>query len=227
GRSYPVETRWRDRPAKLTRRDRIALTAETVEQVLTQEEGSVLVFLPGAGEIREVQGRLGGVSADIFPLYGALSFADQRRAIAPSSARKVVLATSIAETSLTIEGVRVVIDAGLARRARFDPRSGMSRLVTEPVTRAEADQRRGRAGRVEAGICYRLWSKGEEGALAAYPPAEIEATDLTALALELAVWGAETLPFLTPPPERALAEARDLLIRLGALDRQGRLTEHG
>ncbi|MEL7275539.1 MAG: ATP-dependent helicase HrpB [Pseudomonadota bacterium] len=227
GRSYPVETRWRDRPAKLTRRDRIALTAETVKQVLTQEEGSVLVFLPGAGEIREVQGRLGGVSADIFPLYGALSFADQRRAIAPSSARRVVLATSIAETSLTIEGVRVVIDAGLARRARFDPRSGMSRLVTEPVTRAEADQRRGRAGRVEAGICYRLWSKGEEGALAAYPPAEIEATDLTALALELAVWGAETLPFLTPPPERALAEARDLLIRLGALDRQGRLTEHG
>ncbi|MEL6680843.1 MAG: ATP-dependent helicase C-terminal domain-containing protein, partial [Pseudomonadota bacterium] len=141
--------------------------------------------------------------------------------------RKVVLATAIAETSLTIEGVRVVIDAGLARRARFDPRSGMSRLVTEPVTRAEAEQRRGRAGRVAPGICYRLWSKGEEGALAAFPPAEIEATDLTALALELAVWGGADLPFLTPPPEGALAEARELLMRLGALDGRGALTEHG
>jgi ATP-dependent helicase HrpB len=159
-----------------------------------------------------------------------MPFAAQRAAIAPvESGRKVVLATSIAETSLTIPDIRVVVDMGQARRARFDPGSGMSRLVTERVTRAEATQRAGRAGRVSDGLCYRLWSKGEEGALAAYPPAEIEAADLTGLALELALWGAEArdLAFLTAPPESALAEAQALLTLLGALDGTGRITDHG
>ena len=141
----------------------------------------------------------------------------------------MVLATSIAETSLTIQDVRVVVDMGAARRARFDPGSGMSRLVTERVTRAEAEQRRGRAGRVAEGVCYRLWTKGEEGAMAAFPPAEIEAADLTGLALELAQWGAHEsdLPFLTPPPAPAMAEARALLRLLGALDGRDRITDHG
>jgi ATP-dependent helicase HrpB len=135
-----------------------------------------------------------------------------------------VLATAIAETSLTIAGIRVVVDAGRARRARYDPGSGMTRLVTEPVSRAEAEQRRGRAGRVAPGTCYRLWARAQEGALPAHPPAEIEAADLAGLALELALWGSDRLPFLTPPPEGALAEARALLTGLGALDAGGRIT---
>jgi ATP-dependent helicase HrpB len=138
----------------------------------------------------------------------------------------VVLATSIAETSLTIPDIRVVVDGGRSRRARFDPNSGMSRLVTERVTRAEAEQRRGRAGRVAPGTCYRLWTKGEEGALQAFPPAEIESADLTGLALELALWGAADLPFLTAPNPATLAEARALLTSLGALD-DNRITPHG
>jgi hypothetical protein len=167
-------------------------------------EGGVLVFLPGEGEIRRVEACLAGPFArhcDIRPLFGAMEFAAQRAALRrPGGRRKVVLATSIAETSLTIPDMRVVVDGGRARRARFDPGSGMSRLVTERVTRAEAEQRRGRAGRVAPGVCYRFWTKGEEGGLAAFPPAEIEAADLTGLALELALWGdGADLPFLTPP----------------------------
>jgi ATP-dependent helicase HrpB len=156
-----------------------------------------------------------------------MDFAAQRAALAPVAGRKVVLATSIAETSLTLPDIRVVIDAGRARRARFDPNSGMSRLVTERVTRAEADQRRGRAGRVAEGVCYRLWTKGEEGGLAAFPPAEIEVADLAGLALELALWGGADLPFLTPPPPGPMAEARALLQGLGALDANGHITAHG
>jgi ATP-dependent helicase HrpB len=159
-----------------------------------------------------------------------MDFAAQRAAIAPvARGRKVVLATAIAETSLTIEDIRVVVDAGRARRARFDPGSGMARLVTERVTRAEAAQRAGRAGRVAEGICYRLWTRGEEGTLAAFPPAEIEAADLTGLALELALWGAppENLPFLTPPNPGSYAEAQALLRMLGALDARGAITDHG
>jgi ATP-dependent helicase HrpB len=165
----------------------------------------------------------------IRPLYGALPFRDQRAAIRPEAeGRKLVLATSIAETSLTIEDVRIVVDGGKARRARFDPARGMSRLVTEDVSRAEAEQRRGRAGRVAPGVCYRLWTRGQEGARPAFPPAEIEVTDLSSLALELAQWGGtEGLRFLTPPPEKALAEARTLLAALGALDDAGRITAHG
>jgi ATP-dependent helicase HrpB len=139
----------------------------------------------------------------------------------------VVLATAIAETSLTLPDIRVVVDAGRARRARFDPNSGMSRLVTERVTKAEAEQRRGRAGRVAEGVCYRLWTKGEEGGLAPFPPAEIEVADLAGLALELALWGGADLPFLTPPPAGPMAEARALLQALGALDGRGHITAHG
>ncbi len=165
------------------------------------------------------------------PLHGGLPFAAQRAALRPlEGGRRLVLATSIAETSLTIPDVRVVVDAGMARRARFDPASGMTRLVTERVTRAEAEQRRGRAGRVAEGWCWRLWTRGEEGALAAYPPPEIAAADLAGLALELAVWGAATpegMAFLTPPPGPAFAEGRGLLADLGALDAEGRITAHG
>lgn len=232
GQAFPVETRWLDRPlGSGARRD--AAAADLVVQAAGETGGGMLVFLPGEGEIRRVARLLGGRLAqdcEVRPLYGALPFAEQRRAIAPvAQGRKVVLATSIAETSLTIPDIRVVVDAGQARRARFDPGSGMSRLVTERVTRAEATQRAGRAGRVAEGVCYRLWTRGEEGALAAFAPAEIEAADLAGLALELAVWGtdARDLAFLTPPPEGALAEARALLAMLGALDGDGRITAHG
>ncbi len=235
GRSYPVEARWLDSPlpAKARKLDALVDLVARAEGETRETGGGLLVFLPGEGEIRRaasaLETRLPG-NCQIRPLFGALPFAEQRAAIAPvSEGRKVVLATSIAETSLTIEDIRVVVDMGQARRARFDPGAGMSRLVTERVTRAEATQRQGRAGRVAEGTCYRLWSKGEEGALMAYPPAEIEAADLTGLALELALWGAEPadLPLLTQPPAGSLAEARALLQMLGALDGQMRITDHG
>ncbi len=232
GRSYPVDTRWRDAPVPKGTRFEDAV-ADLVHQAVRETEGGVLVFLPGEGEIRRTAAKLGGrLPGNCFvrPLFGAMEMADQRAAIRPEAeGRKVVLATAIAETSLTIEDIRVVVDGGRARRARFDPGSGMSRLVTERVTRAEATQRAGRAGRVAPGAAYRLWTRGEEGALAQHPPAEIEATDLAGLALELALWGAapDDLPFLTPPPERAFAEAQSLLVALGALDERHRITGHG
>ncbi|MGL5011135.1 MAG: helicase-related protein, partial [Paracoccaceae bacterium] len=225
GRAFPVETRWLGRaPAAALRLE--AAVAGLVRQALEETEGGVLVFLPGEGEIRRVATLLDGVDCDIRPLFGAMEFAAQRAALAPAMRRKIVLATSIAETSLTIPDIRVVVDAGRARRARFDAASGMSRLVTERVTKAEAEQRRGRAGRVAEGVCYRLWTKGEEGALAAFPQPEIMVADLTGLALELALWGADDLPFLTAPPAPALAEARSLLVALGALE-GARITAHG
>ena len=235
GRSFPVETRWLDTPLgpRARRDEALADLVVRAEAETRATGGGLLVFLPGEGEIRRAETALARRLPDtcvIRPLYGAMPFAAQRAAIEPAaSGRKVVLATSIAETSLTIQDVRVVVDMGLARRARFDPGSGMSRLVTERVTRAEATQRAGRAGRVAEGTSYRLWSKGEEGALAAFPPAEIEAADLTGLALELALWGASEgdLAFLTPPPAGALAEARALLRMLGALDGKGLITVHG
>ncbi|WP_170770619.1 ATP-dependent helicase HrpB [Ruegeria lacuscaerulensis] len=232
GRSFPVETRWLDHPLG-TKARRLDALVDLVVQAEHETTGGVLVFLPGEGEIRRAENALAGRLPDVCvvrPLFGAMPFAAQRKAIAPvETGRKVVLATSIAETSLTFPDIRVVVDMGQARRARFDPGSGMSRLVTERVTRAEATQRTGRAGRVAEGVCYRLWSKDEEGALSAYPPAEIEAADLTGLALELALWGAEPgdLAFLTPPPEGTMSEARALLTMLGALDRKGRITDHG
>ncbi len=230
GRSYPVETRYLDKALPKDARLPEA-TADLVAEAVNETTGGVLVFLPGEGEIKRTAALLDGrlpKDCVIRPLYGAMPFADQRKAIAPErTGRKVVLATSIAETSLTIEDIRIVVDAGRARRARFDPASGMSRLVTEPVSKAEATQRAGRAGRVAEGVAYKLWTKGADGALPAFPPAEIEAADLAGLALELAIWGSDDLAFLTPPPEGARSEARALLQGLGALDAQNRITEHG
>ncbi len=230
GRSFPVTTHHLDRALPKGTRLEVA-TADLVAEAAARTTGGVLVFLPGEGEIRRtaaaLQGRL-PADCQIRPLYGAMPFKDQRAAIAPvPSGRKIVLSTSIAETSLTIEDIRVVVDAGRARRARFDAGSGMSRLVTERVSRAEATQRAGRAGRVAPGDAYCLWTKGEQGALPAFAPAEIEVADLANLALEMAVWGGDDLAFLTPPPPGALAEARALLQGLGALDRDMRITDHG
>ncbi|MEL6207553.1 MAG: ATP-dependent helicase HrpB, partial [Pseudomonadota bacterium] len=234
GRSFPVEIRHLDAPRAKTARLEAGV-ADLVRRALVETAGSVLAFLPGEAEIRRVAAALGSVGPEkrVLALFGAMPFAAQREAIAPPppGTRHVVLATAIAETSLTIEGIGAVVDAGRARRARFDPRSAMSRLVTEPVSRAEATQRAGRAGRLGPGVCYRLWTKGQEGALPAFPPAEIEVADLAGLALEMALWGdpdGTSLPFLTPPPEGPLAEARALLTGLGALDADGgRITEHG
>ncbi len=233
GKAYPVATRWLDRPGpKDTRFETQA--ARLVEQAIAETDGGVLVFLPGAGEIARVGDLLAShlpAGCHLRPLHGGMRFDAQRAAIRPErQGRKIVLATSIAETSLTIEDIRVVVDCGRARRARFDPGSGMSRLVTEPVSRAEADQRRGRAGRVASGTCFRMWTKAADGSLPAYPPAEIEAADLAPLALELAQWGARdagNLAFLTPPPDGALSEARALLRSLGAIDAQDAITDHG
>jgi len=232
GRSFPVEIRHMERP--LDKRTRLEqATADLITQAVSETTGGVLVFLPGEGEIRRVEALLKPrlpQDCHIRPLFGAMTFAAQRAAIQPmTEGRKIVLATSIAETSLTIQDVRVVIDAGRARRARFDPGSGMARLITERVTKAEAVQRAGRAGRIAKGTCYRLWTKGEEGGLPLYPPAEIEAADLAGLALELAVWGAtpSDIPLLTPPNPGAYSEAVALLHMLGAVDTSGRITPHG
>jgi ATP-dependent helicase HrpB len=237
GRAFPVETRWLDRPwrAGAEQGPRLeAAVAELVLDALAATEGGVLAFLPGQAEIARTAARLApwlGPEVALQSLHGGLPIAQQRAALAPlPGRRKLVLATAIAETSLTIPDVRVVVDAGLARRARHDPGSGMSRLVTERVSRAEAEQRRGRAGRVAAGWCFRLWTRGEEGALAPFAPPEIASADLVGLALELALWGAATadgMPFLTPPPAPALAEARALLADLGAIDVAGGVTGHG
>jgi len=234
GRSFPVDIRWRERPlGPKTMGGPVYIDAVLglVERALAEETGGVLVFLPGQGEIERVAARLDpGPGVEVLKLYGALPFKAQRAALGPVKGRKVVLATSIAETSLTIPDIRVVVDGGRARRSRLDPGSGMARLVTERVSRAEATQRTGRAGRVAEGVCYRLWTRGEEGALGAYPPVEIEIADLVPLALELALWGVadpRDLPFPTPPDAGRLRLAREVLHGLGALDGTARLTAFG
>ncbi len=237
GRAFPVETRWLDRPWSkgAPRRGQFeTAVADLVCTALDETEGGVLVFLPGRGEISRVERLLAGrLKTDIViqTLHGGLRPEVQRAALRPlREGRKLVLSTSIAETSLTIPDVRVVVDGGRARRSRFDPGSGMARLVTEPVTRAEAEQRQGRAGRVDRGWCFRLWTKGEEGALSAFPPPEIASADLSPLALELAMWGAsgpDDLAWLTPPPQSAFDEALALLKDLGAVSESGRITDHG
>jgi ATP-dependent helicase HrpB len=212
-----------------------AAVSRAVQRALREAEGDALVFLPGAGEIRRTQARLAeaalGADVDVLPLYGELPPGDQDAAIAPArpGRRKVVLATNIAETSLTIDGVKIVIDAGLERRNAFDPSSGMSRLEIQRISRASAEQRAGRAGRTSPGVCYRLWGEGGERSLAPFAPPEIATADLAPLALDLAVWGtpATELRWLDPPPAATLASARDLLVRLGALDTAGRVTKHG
>ena len=234
GRSFSVDTLYLGRDDRLRLEDQVA---RAVERALAEETGSLLVFLPGQGEILRTAERLeerlrGRPEIEVAPLYGALDPAAQDRAIGPAAAgrRKVVLATSIAETSLTIEGVRVVIDSGVARVPRYDPASGLTRLATVRVSRAAADQRRGRAGRTEPGVCYRLWDEPETRALPAYADPEILEADLSGLALDLARWGARDpadLAFLDPPPAAAYAEARSLLFRLEALTSDGVLTAHG
>ncbi len=236
GVAHPVETRHADRPLPGRSPPEVAAAvAEAVLAALSAGTGGVLAFLPGAGEIGRAAAWLAQrlpADTELQELFGDLPAERQRSALAPSAPgrRKVVLATAIAETSLTVPGVRIVVDAGLARRARFDPGSGMTRLVTERASRAEADQRRGRAGREGTGLCLRLWTRGEEGAMAAFAPPEIATADLAPLALELAVWGAPdpaALPFLDQPPAAAFAEARALLAALGALDGIGRATDRG
>ena len=233
GRAYPVETVYlgRDPRAHIA-----SQMADAVMRALNSEAGSVLAFLAGAGEIRRTETvlreRLRDPTVDIVPLFGALDAAEQDRAVEPSPAgrRKVVLATSIAETSLTIEGVRVVVDCGLARVPRFEPDVGLTRLETVRVSRAAADQRRGRAGRTEPGMCYRLWSAGETASLPPFATPEILAADLSGLVLDLAAWGvrdARSLAFLDPPPAPALAEAKALLVLLGAIDAAGAVTPLG
>jgi ATP-dependent helicase HrpB len=233
GRSYPVDTIYLN--------DRIdgfvePVVAMAVERAVHRHDGDVLVFLPGAAEIRRTAERLTNAvlpaGTTVMPLYGDLPHDAQDRAIAPSpsGSRKIVLATSIAETSLTIEGVRVVVDSGLMRVPSFSPRSGMTRLTTVPVSRAAADQRRGRAGRLGPGTCYRLWTESDHAALLAHRPAEILDADLASLALELAAWGITDpleLRWLDAPPLAALTQARELLHELDALDGAGRVTAHG
>jgi ATP-dependent helicase HrpB len=235
GRAFPVETRYvgRDVRAPIERQ-----ISEAVERALRAETGSLLVFLPGAGEIRRTETllkeRVADANVDIVALYGALDAREQDRAISPSPSppgrRKVVLATSIAETSLTIEGVRVVIDSGLSRVPRYEPDVGLTRLETVRVSRAAADQRRGRAGRTEPGVCYRLWDEPQTGSLEPFTRPEILSADLSSFVLDLAQWGAtdpSKLAFLDAPPNAALSEARALLFELGAIDAEGRITEEG
>ena len=232
GRAFPIETRYLGRDARAPIERQVV---DAVARAVRAEAGSLLVFLPGAAEIRRTEAllreRIGDGAVDIVPLHGALDAGVQDRAIAPAppGRRKVVLATSIAETSITIEGVRVVIDSGLARVPRYEPDVGVTRLETVRVSRAAADQRRGRAGRTEPGVCYRLWDEPQTAALEPYARPEILAADLSSFALDLAAWGADadTLAFLDPPPRAALAEAKALLAALGAIGGDGRVTAEG
>lgn len=233
GRTFPVETRYV--PIRPNERVEQA-AARCVLEVLKKEQGDVLVFLPGAAEIRRTEGLLVQMpeltDVRIAQLYGTLPQEEQDAAIQPSAdgKRKVVLTTSIAETSLTVEGITAVIDSGLSRVSRYSPRTGMTRLETVPVSRASADQRRGRAGRLATGVCYRLWAEADERLLPARTAPELLSGDLTPLVLELAVWG-ETEPsalaWLDPPPAASVNQARALLRELGAVDERGGVTPHG
>ena len=233
GRSFPVELTYLPRPAPKDLPFE-AQARSLILQAVADTEGGILVFLPGEAEIRRTKAALQDhlpKNCVLRPLLGNLPFAEQQLAIWPEAQknmRKIVLATAIAETSLTIQDVRVVVDCGRARRARYDPEKGLQRLVTERVSKAEATQRAGRAGRVAAGRCYRMWARAEEGAMPAFAPPEIAISDLAPLALELAQWGSgpEDLAFLTPPAPGPWAQAKALLGQLGALS-DGRLTPHG
>ena len=232
GRSFPVEEVYLEERSHERLPGRMAAA---IQRALRETEGDILAFLPGSGEIRSCASLLaGGVQVDkgflVHQLYGDLPFEEQQRAIQPGRMRKVVLATSIAETSLTIEGVRAVIDSGLSRRLRFDPASGMNRLVTVRESASSAEQRKGRGGRLGPGVCYRLFSRHTLSAMTPHTPPEILDTDLSPLVLELAAWGVDdpgTLTWLDPPPAAALAVARQLLTDMGALNIQGRITPLG
>lgn len=233
GRAFPVETVYLGRDPSL---DVVEAATRAIMRALDEESGSVLAFLPGQGEIlrtaERLQERVRRPDVDIAPLYGVMERSAQDKAVAPAppGRRKIVLATSIAETSLTIEGVRVVVDCGLVRAPRYEPDVGVTRLETMRVSRAAADQRRGRAGRTQPGVCYRLWEEAGNGALQAYATPEILSADLSSLLLDCAQWGARdpaSLHWLDPPPAGALNEARALLTRLDALDHEGAVTEQG
>ncbi|MGE8406187.1 MAG: ATP-dependent helicase HrpB [Pseudomonas sp.] len=234
GRMYPVSTIWGS-PHQPGQAIDLRVT-DTCLAAIDEQPGSILVFLPGQAEIRRVAEALQAQLSSrpdvmVCPLYGDLDLNAQRAAIdpAPKGSRKIVLATNIAETSLTIEGVRVVVDSGLERVPKFDPRSGMTRLDTQRISKASATQRAGRAGRLEPGVCYRLWSESQHEQMAGYSTPEILQADLAALALQLARWGMtpEEMTWLDQPPAAPFAQARDLLKRLGALDDGGQLTAHG
>ncbi|MCR5070909.1 MAG: ATP-dependent helicase HrpB [Bacteroidales bacterium] len=230
GRMFPVEVK--HTPEEATPENVAERVAHWVRVALREHDGDVLAFLPGEGEIRRCAELLDGIDVSLYPLYGLLPPEQQRAAIAPSPAgsRKVVLSTPIAETSLTIEGVRVVVDGGFCRRLVFDPQNALSRLETVRISRDMADQRSGRAGRVAPGVCYRLWSPATQARLAATRVPEILEADLAGTALDAAAWGESqlaALPWLTPPPAAHVAQARQLLELLGALDEAGRITPHG
>jgi ATP-dependent helicase HrpB len=237
GRMFPVDVKYLGTglpllPSPGGRESPELAVVRAIKRALSESPGDLLVFLPGAGEIRRVQGMLDvPQDVDVMPLFGELAAGEQDAALRPARAgrRKIVLATNIAETSLTIDGVRIVIDAGLERRSLFDPASGMNRLELQRISRASAEQRAGRAGRTAPGVAYRLWGEGAERSLAAYAPPEVCVADLAPLALDLAAWGTEAgaLRWLDPPPSATLASSRDLLRRLGALDDAGRITAHG
>ncbi|MCB1433564.1 MAG: ATP-dependent helicase HrpB [Alphaproteobacteria bacterium] len=233
GRVYPVDTRHLD---KAQRQTMSADATRAVHRALDETDQSILVFLPGEAEIRRTEENLNAAAlpkgAVVRPLYGAMGFAEQDAAIKPSPAgeRKIVLATTIAETSLTIDGIGAVIDTGFKRAPRFDPATGMTALETVRVSLAAADQRRGRAGRLGPGVCYRLWPEAETRALAPHDQPEIFVADLAPLVLELAAWGVtvpHALPWLDPPPAAPFAQARDLLQRLEAIDYDGKITATG
>ena len=233
GRAFPVDTRYLSRKPDVPIERQMA---DAIAAALRADAGSVLAFLPGAAEIRRTQNflseRVSDPNTEIVPLFGALDAGVQDRAIspAPKGQRKVVLATSIAETSLTIEGVRIVVDSGMARVPRYEPDIGLTRLETIRASRAAVDQRRGRGGRTEPGVCYRLWDEPQTASLEAYTRPEILSADLSSLVLDLAHWGAtdpSTLAFLDPPPVPSLTEARNLLRELNALDDAGRITPEG
>ena len=232
GKTFPVEVLRGKEEAKPE--NAAELVAQTVRLAHRDNEGDILAFLPGEADIRRCAELLGTALAptQVYPLYGMLSAADQRRAIAPSAAgeRKVVLATPIAETSITIEGVRVVVDSGLCRKPVFDPQRGLSRLETVRISQDMAVQRTGRAGRVAPGVCYRLWSLATEQRMASIRVPEILEADLAPTVLDIAAWGEshpERLPWLTPPPAYSLSQARQLLQSLDAVDDSGRITPHG
>ena len=230
GRQYPVETRYMPKPADVPLEEHVV---RAIRRALREEKGGLLVFLPGEREIRRTAAMLGEPEgAAVLPLYGALPQHEQDKALADPEpgVRKIVLATTIAETSLTVGGVRVVIDSGLRRAPKFSPRTGMTRLVTTTISLDSAEQRRGRAGRLGPGVCYRLWSEEQERAMPEAIVPEILEADLAPLLLELDAWGASdprAMPFLDPPPGPALAQAAELLRLLGARDDRGKLTPHG
>lgn len=232
GRAFPVDIRYRPRKPDQRIEDAVA---GAIRAALREEQGSILAFLPGQAEIRRTAERLEPhLPADAYlaPLFGAMDIADQDRAILPAKPgqRKIVLATSIAESSVTIDGVRVVIDSGLSRQPAFEPGQAITRLETVRVSRASADQRAGRAGRTQPGVAIRLWHEGQTAALVPFDPPEITRTDLTRLLLDCLAWGVadpQSLRFLDPPPEAAFTEARSRLEALGAIDGQGHLTDKG